>query len=346
MTDQATDPTATPTAFSPMSAASRDDGATITDAGARLWSASQAAPGTPPLPRDWTSTWLVLLVAAAMGFLASLGVAAASAAETLAQSWTDSLSSRATVIVESRAHDPLAAQDALSEADVATANALAVLRGLEGVRSAQPLDDSAMNDLVDAWLGDDAGLVDLALPRLIDLQLSTEAPPTPETIEAALAAAGVPARLDTHGEWVDRLRPAAESIRGVAYGALGVIGVAAALTVALACSAGLAAQSKVVDVLKLVGAEDAYISRIFVRRLQLLTFAGSSAGAALAVVALISLGRGDAPDAATELAPFMPSLQPRGADWVRFTAIPLAFALIATLAARIAVGVALQRRER
>lgn len=349
------DQTSEPAAFSPLhssmnptkKAAPQDAGATTSEVAGRLWSASQAAPSTPPLPRDWTSTWLVLFVAAAMGFLASLGVAAASAAETLAQSWTDSLTSRATVIVETRAQDPLAPPDALSDPDVAAANALAALRRLDGVVSAQPLDDAAMSALVDAWLGEDAGLDGLALPRLIDLQLSPDAPPTPEAIEAALATAGVPARLDTHGEWVDRLRPAAEGVRSIAYGALGVIGVAAALTVALACSAGLAAQSKVVDVLKLVGAEDAYISRIFVRRLQLLTFAGSAAGATLAVIALVSFGGPDAPpDAAAELAPFLPSLQPQGADWVRFTAIPLAFALIATLAARIAVGVALQRRER
>lgn len=286
---------------------------------------------TPPLPRDWSSIWLVLLVSAAMGFLGGLAVAAASGADALARSWTDDLSSRATVAL-SIEHDD---QRALAEA-------LSMIRRVDGVIQAQPLDDRAMTALLSPWLGEGEDAADLPLPRLIDVATAPGADPI-AAIQQGLADLGVEGTVDAHGEWVARLKPAADRLRSLAYGALVVTGIAAALTVALACSAGLAAQARVIDVLKLVGAEDGYISRIFVRRLQTLAFGGSAIGAAVAALTLLGAAGPDAPSA--ELAPLLPSLTPQGGDWVQFTAIPLAFALIATVSARIAVSIALRRRE-
>ncbi|MBX2853892.1 MAG: hypothetical protein KTR21_02830 [Rhodobacteraceae bacterium] len=291
----------------------------------------------PPLPQDWTSTWLVAIVAAAMGFLATLGVAATTGVDALSRSWTDDLSARATVALTIEADD-----------NAALAEALAALRSLDEVETARPLDDTAVAALVSPWIGESLDIESLPMPRLIDVELRPQAVAPAAEIEAALTALGVVGEVDAHGEWVNRLRPAARRIRGLAYGALGILAVASALVVALACSAGLAAQSKVIDVLKLVGAEDGYIARIFVQRLQILTFAGSTVGALTAAVALIAGGSGviDAAESgATELAPLLPSLQPQGADWIWFAGVPFAFALIATAAAAVAVTAALRRRE-
>ena len=290
---------------------------------------------TPPLPQDWTSTWLVAIVAAAMGFLATLGVAAATGVDALSRSWTDDLSARATVALSIGADD-----------NAALAEALAALRSLDEVETAHPLDGAAVAALVSPWIGESLDIDSLPMPRLIDVELRPDAAAPTAEIEAALSDAGLVGEVDAHGEWVSRLRPAAQRIRGLAYGALAILAVASALVVALACSAGLAAQSKVIDVLKLVGAEDGYIARIFVQRLQILTFAGSTVGALTAAITLIAGGAGGAAEAgAPELAPLLPSLQPQGADWVWFAGVPFAFALIATAAAAVAVTAALRRRE-
>lgn len=302
-----------------------------------LRSFSPGAGPTPPLPRDWSSTWLVAVIAAAMGYLATLASVGASGAESLARSWTEDLSSRATVIL------------AIDPDDAATlAEALAIVRRVDGVTAARPLDDAAMLALVAPWIGDASQLGELPMPRLIDVSLAPRSAPPIATDQIALRldAAGIDAEVDAHGEWVARLEPVAQKLLRLAYGALAIVAVVAGLTVAFACSASLAAQAKVVDVLKLVGAEDAYISRIFVRRFQLLTFAGASVGAAAAAITLVGLG-GAAPEPSdpAALAPLTPTFAPAGADWARITLIPLGFALIATVAARIAVSVALRRRE-
>lgn len=296
--------------------------------------ASRQAPA-PSLPRDWTSTWLVALVAAAMGFLASLAVAIAAGAEGLAASWTEDLAARATVVLAPAADD------------LSLGDALSAIRRVEGVAAARPLDEAAMIAHIGPWLGDAQAIDGLALPRLIDVTLRRGhgGPAAIQAIAEALAAADIPAEVDGHGEWIARLAPAAAAVRSLAYGALAMIALAAGLTVALACVAGLAAQAHIVEVLKLIGAEDAYIARIFVRRSQILAFAGSAVGAAAAALMLATSGAGPAEADAAALAPVLPSLQPQGADWVRLTAIPLVFALIATASAYAAVAISLSRRE-
>ncbi|MEO1330922.1 MAG: hypothetical protein AAFW46_14795 [Pseudomonadota bacterium] len=293
-----------------------------------------AGPSAPALPQDWTSTWLALLVSVAMGFLASLGVAAASGAESLARSWTDDLEAKATVSVSAGRSGRRAMERALE-----------IVSTTPGVVEARALEPGEVDALLEPWLGDAGGAAALALPRLIDVTVDRAGGLDAAALETRLRDAGLAVEIDAHGEWVDRLRPAAERIRALAFGALLVIGLAAGLTVALACSAGLATQAKVIDVLKLVGAEDGYITRIFVRRFQILVFGGSALGAAAAALTLLFAPQAQGGLEGLELAPLLPTLRPEGGAWAQFVALPLAFALIATIAARISVTVALRRRE-
>lgn len=284
----------------------------------------------PPLPNDWLSSGLVLFVSVAMGFLAALAVGAAMGADALARSWTKELTARATVSLSVAARP-----------EETVAQAVETIRAVPGVGSARAIEGEEQARLLAPWLGDDRELADLPLPRLIDVTGRDGLPPPVGAIGKRLAAAGFDAEVDAHGVFVERLEPAARQIRSFAYGALGIVSIAAALTVALACTAGLTAQSRIVDVLKLVGAEDRYIARIFVRRYQWLAFVGSGAGAAFAFLALMFAG--DSGDSA-DLAPILPQMRPSGIDQLRFAVIPPAFALIATIAARMAVSYALRPR--
>ena len=67
-----------------------------------------------------------------------------------------------------------------------------------------------------------------------------------------------------------------------------------AVTVALAASASLAANGQVIDVLRLVGAEDAYITRAFVRRFTLRALIGGAGGTLLGLLAVALIPNVDA----------------------------------------------------
>lgn len=292
---------------------------------------------TPKLPWDWTGAWLVLLTAGAMGFVASLGLAAASGADALARSWTDELKSRATVSLILPVDEP-------ARRDKMLARALQTIRAAPGVTDARPLSEVEMRALVEPWLGGDPGLADLPLPSLIDLTLAPGAPLDAKALAERLSEAEIDAEVDAHGRWVARLQPAAKRLRAFAYGAVMILFATAGLTVALACAAGLAARAGMVQVLKLVGATDGYVARIFVRRIQTLAFAGSALGAGLAAVALVLGSSPIAPDEAATLAPLLPSLTPPPSFWPLLAATPLVFGLIATAAGRVTVLLTLRRQ--
>ncbi|MEO1292466.1 MAG: hypothetical protein AAFV62_06515 [Pseudomonadota bacterium] len=288
-----------------------------------------------PLPRDWTSTWLSLVVSAAMGFLASLGVVVLLGAESLARSWTTDLASRATVSLF------------IAPDDTATLDrALAVIRETEGVGTARAISEEEIAVLLSPWLGDDPVTVqDLPLPRLIDIRLAEGSELPVAALSTRLADARIEAEVDAHGRWIDRLRPAAERVRALAVTALVILGVTAALVVALACSAGLAAQSKVVDVLKLIGAQDRYISRVFVRRFQWLVSVGAALGVGAALMALLWATLGDPEAPVAVVAPLLPELTPSPRMAMMLGAIPILLAGIASVAARLSVRMTLRRRE-
>lgn len=302
---------------------------------------------TPTLPRDWTSTWLVLLTACAMAFLAGLALAVAAGADALAKSWTSDLSRTLTVSIDLDGRD--AASDRARVAD-----ALLVIRAVPGVEAARALSDAEVDALLAPWLGDGLatgtatdpgagiGLPPMPLPALLDVA-ATE-PQAAERVADALAGAGLPALVDAHGEWAERLEPAAARVRGLAQAGLIVIAIAAGAMTALACATALAAQRSMVDVLRLVGAADGFVARIFVRRFQALAFAGAAAGAGAAAVALALGAPPDTLDNASA-APLLPDLTPDAQVWAQLAALPLAFALIATAAAWSAAMLALRRSD-
>ncbi|MEL6979290.1 MAG: hypothetical protein AAGM38_11490 [Pseudomonadota bacterium] len=299
----------------------------------------------PTLPQDLVSAWIVVVTAALMGFLAALGIAISYGADSLADSWTGTLERRATVVLE-------APFESAERSAQEIASAVKALRAVDGVRAATPISEEDTAALLAPWLDEAEESFDAAqIARMIDLTLAAGGrdPDGQAAIagaRAALEAAGVEASVDAHGEWIDRLTPAAERVRAFAWAALIVVMAASGLMIALACWTAMSAQAHIIDVLRLVGAYDSYIAGLFMRRFQILAFIGAAIGAGVAAAALLSAPIGAAPqDPAARLAPLLPSLAPDSGLIARLALTPLGFALVATLAARLAVEMRLRRSE-
>lgn len=304
----------------------------------------RAAEQAPALPWDWSSAWIVVLTAVAMGFLSTLALALHAGVDKLAASWTGALDRQATILLTlPESETARATEGAL------VAEALAAARAAPGVSAATALPADTTRTLLEPLLGAAGeGLLNI---RLIDIRLaapsgSAEGQAILARTAAALSVAGVEAEVDGHGEWIERLRPAATAVKTLAGSALAVIAVACGLMIALACSTAMAAQARIIEVLRLVGAYDRYIARLFVRRFQILAFLGGGLGMALGVAALFLGPLGvQAPPEIGALAPLTPELTLDAGLWARFALTPLGLALIATVAARLAVAARLRRLE-
>jgi len=283
-------------------------------------------PAARVVPPTGFTAQLTVFTAAAMSFLAVFAIAMALAAGQLADRWQAALSQSATIRVSAPA-DQIEAQ---------TAAVLRVLETTPGVGAARRLDDNEMRGLLAPWFGTDLPVEALPLPHLIEVT-ETGAGFDAEGLRLRLAAEAPGAVLDDHARWRRPLVAAAERLRAVSLVALVLIALVLAAMVTLAAQAALAANGQVIRVLRLVGAEDRFISAAFVRRFSARALAGSLAGtlAGLGAVALM-------PRAAADVG-LLAGLGLSGSAWLWPLVVPAAAAALAYAATRVAAARTLRR---
>ena len=270
------------------------------------------------VPSSGFTMSLTLFAAAAMAFLAVFVAAVAGGADRLGDSWTDTLSDTATVRLIG---EPDTVED--------QAGALAQLLGeTPGIASARRIDDAEQAGLLAPWLGDDLPLDLVQLPVLFEITLTEEGPDVPE-LKNRLAATVPGAVYDDHERWRVPVAEAASRLSLVANLSLVLIGVITGAIIALAASASLAANGQVIDVLRLIGANDAYITRVFVRRFALRAAAGAAVGSLVGVFAVLLVPRAD--DVAGVL-----NIGFDGAGWIWPFLVPVLAGAIAFVATRFA----------
>lgn len=269
------------------------------------------------VPPSGHTAWLTSFTAGAMTFLAVFALALALASGRMADRWSDALARTATVRI-SVPPDHIEMQ---------TRVVLDVLATTPGVESAKALSDEEQRKLLEPWFGPDLPVEALPIPRLIELTETAQGYDA-EGLRQRLAAEAPGAVLDDHTRWRRPLATAAGRLRVLGYLSILLIGGTMAGMITLAANAALAANSQVIEVLRLVGAQDAYIARAFVRRFTLRAFTGALAGALLGMAGIALLPSADAAGG------FLTGLGFSGAGWFLPLALPLIAAIVAFAATR------------
>jgi len=284
------------------------------------------------LPREKGAAPLDVVIAV-MAFLAALALGASLIAERTAIGWRAGLSDRLTVQIVPPAQS--AGLDRETEA------ALAVLRATPGIAHAAPLSQDQTLALVQPWIGSDALVAELPLPRLIDATITPGAQIDLLALTHELKKAAPDSLLDDHARWISRLKGLAEAITWSAYGILLLIAIATASAVAFATRAGLEAHHEMVELLHQMGAQSNFIARAFERHYFASTLGAAFVGAALA--ALFFLGAGGLEFAGIEAVPFLPPLGLKLAEIPWLLAVPAVSGIIALATARLSVLAALRQ---
>ncbi|MEP5757975.1 MAG: FtsX-like permease family protein [Litoreibacter sp.] len=269
-------------------------------------------------PTGFTAT-LTTFTAGAMAFLAVFALALSLATGRLADRWASTLAGSSTVRISA----PLA------ELDQQTRAAQDVLRTTPGIESSRIMGDEEQRLLLEPWFGPDLPVEELPIPRLIEVIEDTEGFDA-AGLRLRLAAEAPGAILDDHTRWRRPLVDAATGLRRLGLAALALIGLSMAAMITLAARAALAANARVIEALRLVGARDVYIARAFVRRFTLRALLGATVGTVFGAVAIALL-----PSASTE-AGFLTGLGFQGRHWMWPLTIPPLGGLVAFWATRTA----------
>lgn len=269
-------------------------------------------------PTGFTAT-LTTFTAAAMAFLAVFALALSLATGRLADRWASELAQTSTVRISAP----------LEELDAQTRAAQEVLRTTPGVGTSRIMSEEEQMLLLEPWFGPDLPLEDLPIPRLIEV-VEIGAGYDVEGLRLRLAGEAPGAFLDDHTRWREPLVNAANRLRGLGWIALALLALSTAAMITLAARAALAANAQVIRVTRLVGAQDTYIARAFVRRFTLRALGGAAIGTAAGCISIAVL-----PSAATEGA-FLTGLGFQGWHWLWPFTIPLLAAIVAFWATRSA----------
>ncbi|MEM6409536.1 MAG: FtsX-like permease family protein [Pseudomonadota bacterium] len=271
------------------------------------------------VPPTGVAANLTVLTAGAMAFLCVFALALSLATARLAERWDTELSRASTVRISAPA----------AELDAQTRAAQEVLRLTPGIARSRILGDEEQRLLLEPWFGPDLPVDALPIPRLIEVIETAEGYDV-EGLRLRLAAEAPGAVLDDHTRWRRPLVAAANRIRLLGWVAIGLIAVSTAAMITLAARAALSANAPVIAVTRLVGAQDSYIARAFVRRFTLRTALGAAIGTIAGMFAIAVL-----PSAASEGA-FLTGLGFQGAHWLLPLLIPVLGAVVAFVATRAA----------
>ncbi len=277
---------------------------------------SQAARVVPP--SGFTAS-LTLFTSAAMALLAVFALALSLAAGRLAERWGEELARSSTIRISAPAGQMAAQTEAV----------LNVLESTRGVASARALTEREQKELLEPWFGPDLPVETLPIPQLIEVIEDGEGFDA-NGLRLRLAAEAPGAVIDDHTRWRRPLVRAAVRLRMLGWVSILLISTATAAMITLAANAALAANAQVIQVLRLVGARDAYISRAFERRFTLRALTGAAIGAGIGCLAVALL-----PSAQPE-GGFLTGLGFRGWHWLWPLVIPPLAATVAFAATRSA----------
>ncbi|APG48380.1 cell division protein FtsX [Phaeobacter porticola] len=264
------------------------------------------------VPPSGFTAQLTLFVSGAMAFLAVFALALSLASGRLADRWAEELARAATLRINAPAEQRVAQTEA----------ALSILEQTPGVASVRALSREEQAALLTPWFGTELPLDTLPIPQLIEV---IEDDPGYDAVGLRLRLqAEVPgAILDDHTRWRAPLVDAAQALRRLAWVSILLIGGATAAMITLAANAALAANSQVIEVLRLVGALDTYIAQAFIRRFTLRALLGAAVGVALGMIGVWLM-----PEASRE-GGFLTGLGFQGWSWLLPLCIPVLGALVA-----------------
>ncbi len=248
--------------------------------------------------------WII----AVMVYLALLMVAALLSIDNTISRWQSDLSDRITLVVPA----PIEASSDIVVLD----ELMAFLHAEPSIARAEPLSLTRLQSLLEPWLGPAARTEGLPLPSMVEVDLIRIEDATIAALRAKLQQRFPRVLLDDHRLWRTRLLAVGRILQTVALLATIVALTTALVIVAFGVHAATGRHATTIQLLRVMGAEDAYITAQFMPAVRRAAAWGSLAGLLffLATYALLRVaGEGFAPQ----------RMGPYGWQWIVMLLVPL-----------------------
>jgi cell division transport system permease protein len=230
-----------------------------------------------PLRQDASGRFLPWIIALMVYLATTGGIALVWLADALG-SWDTTLTSTLTLQLPADTSQP--------RLDMT----LGALRQTKGVVSARLLDQTETGKLLQPWLGSSVPIDTLPLPRLIDVRVDPKVAIDYTTLRQQLDSIEPNTQLDNNRAWLGAMRSFALRVEGLITVGVVVVTLLIVTIVVFTARIGLAIHRSVIELLHLLGAQDAYIARQFQVHALWLGLRGGMIGDVAAVVTVMILG--------------------------------------------------------
>ena len=276
-----------------------------------------------PLSGDPASRYLPWTVGLLV-FLATLAFAVGMFLSTAGETWRQNVSGTLTIQIP-------AGERAVQAERVDSV--IQLLRKTPGIVFVRPIPDAEIAALLEPWLGKQVLGLELPMPDLIDATVGPDAQLDLASLSTSLSQVVPGAVVDDHAVWLRRLTDFAAIAQTISFAVMIVILISAVATVIFTTRTGLAIHSDVVEVLHLIGAQDAYIARQFQSYTLRLAAAGAAIGFALGAAVVWSAQNFGAKMSGG----LLPELALEPLQWAALAALPVAAVLLVVFTVGITV---------
>lgn len=232
-----------------------------------------------PVGQDVSSRYVCWIVGLMVFLLSMVFVGSFSVSSSLSQ-WNLGSASRLTIEV------PL---HSVENPNILIENILATLQKVPGVARIKLVDNQEVLKLLQPWVGQVNLLQDLTLPALIDVDMKPEASANVTEITSVLQTFSPGIRIEEHSQWQHMLEKLRLSLEVMGYLFISLIAATVMITITLITRSSLATHASIIDVLRLVGANNSYIAHKFQQRAFWLALKGGMWGVIIALPTIYGL---------------------------------------------------------
>jgi cell division transport system permease protein len=160
------------------------------------------------------------------------------------------------------------------------------LKGMSGVTNVQRVDPEKLKTMLKVWTGDTSTNIDFPLPTLLDVEFDNAQLADTDIIKQRLRTISSDISVENHSNWSQKLVIFGKSLKLVTILIGSFILFCAAIIVILVTKSALQAYYSTLDILRLLGAKDSYIAKIFQNQVLKSSFYGGIYGVMFAIPAV------------------------------------------------------------
>lgn len=238
-----------------------------------------------PLKNDKANLFLEISTAVSV-FLFSITLAAYFMISAIISSWNKNIIDGLTVQIAAPSEEL-----SIEENQMRTNKVIMFFEGLNGVEKVRLVSDQKIKKLMAPWLGADADIDSLPLPKLLNVRLKDGRTFDYKAAKASLSEVAPYASIDNHGIWLKKLIKSASSLKVLSLFILLLVLTAALFSLFYAVGTSLKVHQNIIEILHIMGATDSYVAKQYAFRSFWVGLISSICGMLITLLALFAVSK-------------------------------------------------------